>query len=152
MSNPRIRRYWTFFGLAIVGLIALMVPSAMLVHKDAFGLDAQTRVLLRTLTSTLAMAWTVTFAAISFRFTDEFKQQGSMFAWYWGGLIGVAVAAPIFVFIMAGGLALLWHQSPLPKPAALASGRAFALGFFLPLACQFAGFFVVRAWWDASKR
>jgi len=152
MSNPRARRYWTYSAIALIGPIALMGPATMLVHKGAFGLDDQTRVLLRTLVSTLATAWTVTFAAISFRYVDEFKQQGSMFAWYWGGLIGIAVAAPIFVFIMAGGLTLIWHQPPLPKPAAIAAARAFVLGFLLPIVCQFVGFLAVRAWWGASKR
>ena len=153
MTSLRARRSLIYLLVAVVGAFLLWIPATlMLAHKGAFGLDYPTRLLIQILAATVSVAWATAFATVSFRYSDEFTQQGSMFAWYWGGAIGLAVAAPIYAFIALGGLGLVLHGPPLPPVAAVAATRAFMLGFGLPLFCQGAGFFAVRTWWRLSKR
>jgi hypothetical protein len=154
MSNPRSRRALIYLAVAIVGAFVIWIPAGLLLaHKDAFGLDYPTRLFIRIVACTIAMAWATAFATVSFRYSDEFTQQGSMIAWYWGSAIGMAVGAPIFIFVALGGLGLFIHPvTPLPPRAAIAAFNALVLGFLIPILCQFVGFVGVRAWWWASKR
>ena len=96
----------------------------------------------------IAMAWNVVFAWLAFRAQDEFVQTASKFAWYWGGLMGLAVTLPIFAFIAWGGLH--WLAPSIPVGTGLM--RAMLLGYMLPVGGQLIGFLVVRAWWSATKR
>ena len=153
MPASRTRQSLIYLAIAVAGACLIWVPAGLvLAHKNALGLDDPTRLVIRIVACTLAMAWATTFATVSFRYSDEFTQQGSMVAWYWGGAIGLALAAPIFVFIALGGLGMVLRAPALPAPAAIAATRLFTLGFCLPLFCQGAGFFVVRTWWRVSKR
>jgi len=92
------------------------------------------------------------FGVLSFRSSDEFKQQGSMIAWYWGGAGGLAVASPIYVFILLGGLRMIGLEPKLAPAVGIVAARSFMMGFMLPVLAQGVGFCVVRAWWQASKR
>jgi hypothetical protein len=89
------------------------------------------------------LAWAAWFAIASFRRAEEFVQERSKFAWYWGSLIGLIIAVPVFALIAMGGL-------PWIAGGADAT-RAFKLGMVLPIAAQVAGFIVMSVWWRATK-
>jgi hypothetical protein len=126
--------------------------SAALLSHRAFGLDPDARIWLRVIGAGLGMAWTVAFAALAFRAQDEFTQEASKFAWYWGGAIGAAASAPVYTFIAFGGLRLLGFTSSLPRAANLALFHAFALGYSLLAVSLILGFGIARLWWSLSRR
>jgi hypothetical protein len=157
--SSRVARSRTYLIIGVVASMLIWVPAGLLLGQPAaFGLDPTTRGLLRTLAITIAMIVALVFATLSFRNADEFTQQASKFAWYWGGAGGAAVSAPIYVFIATGGLRLLGmvKASTLPPATAAAVGRAglggFVLGYLLMAFCLLAGFVVARIWWTVTKR
>jgi hypothetical protein len=107
------------------------------------------RVLIPTVATLVAIAWTFWMAAIAFRRLDEFQQEAGRFAWYWGGAMGIAASLVGFVFIGQGGLHWL-------DPAHFGLGnelfRAFRIGYLLGIGCPMVGFILVRLWWQAAKR
>jgi hypothetical protein len=89
------------------------------------------------------LVWAAWFAIASFRRAEEFVQERSKFAWYWGSLIGLLIAVPVFALIAMGGLPWIANGSD--------ATRAFKLGMVLPIATQVAGFIVMSVWWRATK-
>ena len=158
--SPRAARSWSFLAVGVAAAMLVWVPAAILLARSgAFGLDYQTRLLLRTLAATVAMIVALVFATLSFRSADEFTQQASKFAWYWGGAGGVAVSAPIYVYIATGGLHLVGlarAAAPAATVSAAAVGRAgfngFVLGYSLMGISLLVGFAVARLWWTLAKR
>lgn len=151
MLSGRTIRSWGYLAVAMVGAGVIWVaPALLLSHPGALGLAAATRLLLRVLAATFAMAWAVIFAALAYRAQDEFTQEASKFAWYWGGAIGVGVSAPIYVFIALGGLHLIGAGPPAAERHAAFLG--FAAGYGLMAASLVVGFAVARVWWTVSKR
>jgi hypothetical protein len=98
----------------------------------------------------LAMAWAMTFAALGFRKQDEFLLHRGLIAWYWGGLMGVAVSYPVAFFIGTGGL------SGFLQPGARYDARALVIafneGYGLLMVTQLVGFFAVFLYRKASGR
>jgi hypothetical protein len=158
--SARAVRSRTYLVIGVVASLLVWLPAAfLLAHPGAFGLDFPTRGLLRTLAASVAMILILVFATLSFRNADEFNQQASKFAWYWGGAGGAAVSAPIYVFIATGGLRLLGlvkASAPTASVSAAAVGRAgvggFVLGYDLMALSMLAGFVVARVWWTLAKR
>ncbi|HEX4097360.1 MAG TPA: hypothetical protein VHX64_11570 [Caulobacteraceae bacterium] len=149
----RTRRVWGYLAIAVAGgAVIAFAAKWVLLSKGLLGLDYDARALVMVFGAALAMVWTMTFSVLSFHSSDEFKQRGSMIAWYWGGTAGLAVAAPIYVFIMLGGLTMIGLEPRLTPAVASVATRCFMMGFMLPVLLQIAGFFAVRTWWRASKR
>lgn len=149
MLEKRSVRLWTYAAVGLAGGWALAsLPLLLFGRTEASAFPNPERILELTIMMTLAMAWAAAFAILYFRNSDEFIQAGSRVAWYWGGIIGIAASAPIFVFVEMGGLHWLWPSSPVGPELA----RAFAMGFALPVILQLAGFLIVAAWWQLSKR
>ncbi|HXA38748.1 MAG TPA: hypothetical protein VNW53_07105 [Phenylobacterium sp.] len=147
MLDRRTLQSWAFVAVAVGGAIPILfLPNLLASGPHAPG-DAET-VLSNTACTVLALAWACVFAVLGFRRADEFVQQRSKFAWYWGSLIGIVVAAPLFVFVGLGGLRLLDPAASVGRDLA----RAFMLGVTLPLAAQVLGFAGVTLWWKATKR
>ena len=140
---------WGYIAVGAVGAVAVMVvPLALFgpAHGPIYRDPA--RLVVMSLMAAIAMAWNVVFAWLAFRAQDEFVQTASKFAWYWGGLMGLAVTLPIFAFIAWGGL----HWLAPSVPVGIDLLRAMLLGYMLPVGGQFIGFLIVRAWWSATKR
>ncbi len=151
MPSERTLRSWGWMALAAVGGFVIWVgPVVLLAHRGAFGLSDTTRLFVRVMAASLAMAWTVVFAGLAYRAQDEFTQEASKFAWYWGGAIGAGVSAPIYVFIVLGGLRLIGVGPP--AAASKAAALAFAYGYGLLALSLVAGFAVARIWWTVTKR
>ena len=152
MVEARRRRYWRYMGLILAGAVVLYAaPMLLLAHKDAFGLTVTARLWIRTLCATAVMAWAVFFGVLIFRDYDEFHREGTKFAWYWGATVGLAVSAPLYVFVALGGLQLIGLVPLAPRAARLAA-QSFTIGYAAPLLLQFAGFAVARGWWRFAKR
>lgn len=153
MTEARGQRRWLYMGLIAVGAVVLYAaPMLLLKHRGAFGLDATTRLWIRTLCATAVMAWTTVFAVLMFRDYDEFHREGSKFAWYWGASVGIAASAPVFVFVALGGLQLTGLQPALAPPVAKLAFNSFVTGYTVPLLFEGLGFAVARAWWRWAKR
>lgn len=149
-SNPplprRSGRIWTYCAVGIGGAFLLMLLPFLLGSPD--DLSPAVRIVSYTLASALTAGWGFVFGTLLFRRYDEFRREGSKYAWYWGATGGLCLSLPIYVFIALGGL----HWLDPGVPAGKAISRAFILGYSLPLACQMAGFGLVALWWRASKR
>ena len=149
MLEKRTVRLWTYAAVGLAGALALEgLPFLLFGHAKPRPFPSPEHILQLTIVMTLAVAWGVGFAILYFRNSDEFIQEGSRAAWYWGGIMGIAASVPVFVFVEAGGLHWLWPSSPVGPELA----RAFAMGYALPVVTQLAGFFIVAAWWQLSKR
>jgi hypothetical protein len=148
MTQRRNLRGWGYLAAALLGGLAIMFAPAILVGRPVVhGLVYPPRLLIWTVAVGLAMIWASVFAILNFRGKDEFEQQASRVGWYWGGTLGLAASAPIYVFVAAGGLHWLWPAIPIGAGRAPPGGA----GYCLPVLMQFAGFLAVRAWWRLSK-
>ena len=149
MFEKRNIQIWGYQAVGLVGGIAILFVPLMALGRPASGHGIYPLVIvLMTLSSAAALGWVYVFARLSFRRMDEFVQQGSRVAWYWGGIAGLALSAPVAVFIALGGLHWLSPASPIGSPLA----RAFMLGYALPVVLQLAGFLIVASWWRLAKR
>lgn len=149
MTDRRSVRVWTYALLGLGGGIALMsLPILLFGRPVTSGAADSTRIAQVIIGVILSVAWAFAFATLAYRNADEFMQEGSRVAWYWGGVMGIAASAPIYVFIMLGGLHWLWPSSPVGKELA----RAFAFGYALPVTFQLLGFSIVAVWWRLSKQ
>ncbi|HEY5105929.1 MAG TPA: hypothetical protein VII73_04045 [Caulobacteraceae bacterium] len=149
MVDRRTARVWEYTMAAIVGgAIIMLAPVAFLGRPATRSLIHPDRIVIMTIASALAMGWALVFATLSWRRFDEFAKEGSKFAWYWGGSIGLAATAPAYVFIGLGGLHWLWPSMPVGLPLL----RAFVIGYCLPLFSQMIGFAVALALWRAARR
>ncbi len=148
MPDKRTVRLWTYSLIGLGGGIALLSLSFLVFGRPLTnGLLNPASIAQVVVSSILAVSWAIAFATLAYRNADEFMQEGSRVSWYWGGLMGVAASAPVYVFVMLGGLHWLWPSSPIGKELA----RAFAFGYALPVVFQLLGFTIVAAWWQLSK-
>jgi hypothetical protein len=151
MPTERTVRSWRHIAVAAIGGIVIWAgPAILLKHPGAFGLAVEPRLLLRVLAASLGMTWTVVFATLAYRAQDEFTQEASKFAWYWGGALGAAMSAPIYVFVAQGGLELIGAGPPAAERHT--AFLAFSAGYQLLGVSLMAGFAVARVWWSVSKR
>jgi len=151
MIERHDRRAWAY-GVAGVGgaWAIMMLPLLILGPRHLHGpiVIDPTRVVLTTMAAILAVGWGSWFSRLSFIHFDEFLQEGSKFAWYWGGLLGIAVSAPLYVFIGLGGL----HWLDPARPVGLELLHAFVLGYCVLLFPQALCFLGVYVWWKRMKR
>lgn len=141
---------WKFALFAFVGMFAIIL-APLLIWGRASAADSvgTARVLIPTGATALGVAWATWMAALSFRRLDEFQQEASKFAWYWGGSIGVAFSAVGYVFVGQGGLHWL---DPVHFHLGRELFRAFQYGYLIGVGFPLLGFFGARLWWQAAKR
>jgi len=138
-------RVWGYAGIALAGTLPLWVAPMLFIRQVP---DGGPRILTATGCCIAAVVWGFAFATLGFRRADEYTRERSKIAWYWGGLLGIAATAPVYVFIAMGGL----HWLDPARPIGPAYFRAFVTGYSLPILAQLLGFFGVYAWWKATKR
>jgi hypothetical protein len=138
-------RVWRYTALAVAGAVPLWIAPMLLLNRFAPG---GTRIVAATVCCIAFVAWGFVFASLGFRRADEFMRERSKAAWYWGGLLGIAATAPVYVFIAMGGLHWLNPASPVGPDLF----RAFVMGYSLPIVAQLLGYFAVYAWWKATRR
>jgi cell division protein FtsW (lipid II flippase) len=147
MLERRELQRWTFVFVSVAGGVAILfLPDLLLSGLPQAG--DRSAVLARTTATVAAIAWAVFFAMAAFRRADEFNRERSKFAWYWGSLIGLAVATPIAAFVAVGGSR--WLNGAAPADPQLV--HAFALGVVLSLAAQVLGSAAVSLWWRMTRR
>ncbi|WP_297694637.1 hypothetical protein [Phenylobacterium sp.] len=140
-------RLWAYSGVAFIGAIPIMVAPHYLIGPGHPAGDPL-RIVVMTASAVAAVAWGFTFATLGFRHADEYIRERSKFAWYWGGLIGIAASAPVYAFVGLGGQHWLNPANPMGTQVF----HAFALGYSLPILAQLLGFIGVYLWWKATKR
>ncbi len=145
MTDPRTRKLRRQSLIGLGGLMALGLLMVLLSRIQ--GLERPVRIVGVTALVSVIVIWWMVFAVRIYRAQDEYLRQAERVAWYWGGLVGLLLSFPAFVFIGMGGLAWLW-------PAVETSpglGRAFALGYILPLALQVTCALAVGLWWRVRR-
>ena len=146
MTDPRTRKLRRQSLIGVGGL--MMLGLLMVVLSGAQGLERPVRIVGATVMVSVIVVWWTVFAIRIYRAQDEYLRQAERVAWYWGGLFGLLLSFPAFVFIGMGGLTWLWpaiESSP-------SLGRAFALGYMLPLALQVTCALAVGLWWRLARR
>jgi hypothetical protein len=139
---------WSYAIAGWVGGWILILGPLMALRRHLIGPSAPASMLMAG-AAIVGIAWAFACAWLMFRRLDEFQQTASKFAWYWGGVMGLAVSLPIYMFVILGGLHLAW---PVAYRWGLAPAHAFALGYGLPVVLQLLGFFAARVWWRLSKQ
>jgi len=158
MPSQRTLRMWAYALAAIIGAYVIAFGSLRVIWgpaSAALGHDGQ--IIASTLTTVAAVIWIGVFTRLIFLNMDEFAQQASRVAWYWGATVGLLASLPILVFIEFGGLTLVMSHAALAADHYTpAEGRARAnilrLGFMIPVVTQTVGFLLVRGWWWLTKR
>lgn len=140
--DQRRKRIWAYQGAAIAGGLAIMVLTLLFNPRTGFGLGAITAI------AAVAIVWSLVLAWRAFAKMDEFMREGSKFAWYWGGLIGLSASAPVYAFVVLGGLQRLQGVPPLGRQAAL----SFGVGYALPVVAQLLGFWIALIVWRRRTR
>ena len=143
MLDRRTFLWWRDALIAWTGTAVIMGSGLLFKGAPPGG-----RILWATACAVLAMVWGVWIAIRVVRRTDEFHLEASKFAWHWGGLAGIIVSAPVYVFVEAGGL----HWIDPSRPSSKALGLALAMGYGLLLISQLVGFVAVNVWWKATRR
>jgi hypothetical protein len=146
MMASRGSRLRTNMIVGVVGFFALML-APLLIPRGS-GPPGSARILLVTGLVALAVAWWAVFAVRIYRTQDEFWRTGQRLAWHWGGLLGLLISVPVFVFIGLGGLHMLYPATDAGPVAA----RAFTSGYMLPLMLQVTGSTLFGIWWRFAKR
>lgn len=134
-------------GVAAVGALAIMFSPDVLSLGHAPGEGPTTTA--RIIAVTASLTWASAFAVGGFRRAEEFVQERSKFAWYWGSLIGLAIGVPLLALFLWGDTS---GVMPLAGAGPRAVRTAFALGALAPVVAQLAGFVAVSLWWRATKR
>jgi hypothetical protein len=142
MLNRRAIQSGALATVGLVGAMPILFLPEMIFHGAPSRGDSGF-VAVTVACMVAGLAWAAWFAIASFRRAEEFVQERSKFAWYWGSLIGLLVAVPVFALIAMGGLPWIASGSD--------ATRAFKLGMVLPIASQVAGFIVMSVWWRATK-
>lgn len=127
-----------FLTVAVIGGIGIGLSTIPVVGARNTAPDA-TRVIAGTLLVAIAMAWACFFAIRAHLAQDEFERQREILASYWGGWLGIAASAPIFIFITFGGFGRLatLHAPPVD---------IFMLGYLLPTIFAGVGAVGARLW------
>jgi uncharacterized membrane protein len=158
MFSQRSLRVLGYGLVGIFGAYAFILGALRVIYGPAAGvLGHDGRIVATTLAAVAGVIWAAVFARLMFLNTDEFGQQASRVAWYWGGALGLLASLPIFVFVEFGGLTLLLSHATLAADHYTpAEGRARAailrLGYLIPVVTQTIGFLLVRGWWWLTKR
>ena len=150
MIEKRTWAVWANGAIGAAGAFAIVLGAGLGQGRIVPGAaPTPERIVVVSLAAAASMAWVVFFMRRMFLRLDEFQQQGSRVAWYWGGTLGLAASSPLYAFIGLGGLHWLW-------PANFHLGgdlyRAFVIGYMLPIVCQVAGALTVNLWWRMSRR
>lgn len=134
--NQKIALFLTAALIGGIGIGLSTIPVVVGVGNVAPG---AARIVVGTLVMAFAMAWACFFAIRAHFAQDEFERQREILASYWGGWLGIAASAPIFVFIAIGGFGRLatLHTPPV---------YIFVLGYLLPTIFAGAGAVGARLW------
>jgi hypothetical protein len=148
MPDRRSLARWGYMGAGVVGA-AVIVYLPLLAWPHRRGPPDPTWIVVVTVAAALAMAWVAGFAVLAFHRLDEFQRAASKFAWYWGGSLGLAVSAPIYLFILLGGLHWL---DPAHFHLGAELAVAFRLGYGLAVVSIMLGFIVALGVWRITRR
>src|ERR1700761_5198072 len=87
-------------GVAVAGGLAIMLVPDLLVLGHAPGEGPTTTA--KIIAVIASLTWTSTFSVSGFRRAEEFVQERSKFAWYWGSLMGLVIAVPLLALLSWG--------------------------------------------------
>lgn len=136
MRDPQLRKSRRNGLIGIAGGLSLMVLPILLVGRPTpEAPPTLTQVGVITLGVAAGVAWGAFFGVRGFRAQDEFFQQRTRTAWLWGGMAGLLISVPIYIFVALGGLHLIWPQIAADR----ALRGAFVLGYGLPAMAQILG-------------
>ena len=144
----RTRTRWTYLTIAVAGALAILW-GAILLGPHHTGAPDPVRIVVISLASGLSIAWTFVFATLAYRQLDEYQRAASKFAWYWGGVAGLAASLPVYVFVQLGGLHWL---DPAHFHLGLQLALAFQLGYGLAVVSMLLGFLVALGVWRITRR
>lgn len=123
--------------LRVAMLLALGSATGVTLRFE--GLSDSIRVAL-ILVLVVLMTWA---CAIYWRRMDEVQKEAHKFAWYWGGSVGLGLAAGAMVIVQRVGIGV---------PASADPADMIALGITLCMLCQIAGYLLVWAGWWLARR
>ena len=121
-----------YLAFAVVGGLAISAAPLLLPVGALSGAAAS---LAFTASIAAAVAWALAFALKAHRALDEFQRERARRAIYWGTAGGLVASAPLYAFIVMGGLHRISSGVPGGKPLAV----AFASGYGLALLSIVAG-------------
>jgi hypothetical protein len=148
MSDPHMTRIWRQRAIALGGGLLFLAAPYVFFGPRQPDMSHGLRLLGWTGCITLGVIWVFAFGVRTFAGADEYLRDVDKTAWLWGGIGGLAISAPVFVFVTLGGL----HWLDPARPFGPELGRAFALGYGLLVFSQLFGYLAVAAWRRWSRR
>ena len=155
MVSSRARRIRTDAVIAVVGMMVIL--ALVIVTLDHWRpsqpvhgphIVSPMGILIGTVGTTALVIWWSYWGFRIIRAMDEYQQHIELASWFWGGLIGLIVSVPVYVFVMFGGLQWL----NLRGPAGPGVASAFAEGYMLPIIMQVVGATAFALWHRLAKR
>jgi hypothetical protein len=131
----RNQKFALYLALAIVGSIGIGLSVIPIVGPHRGTLPDMMHIVAGTLAVTVAMMWACYFAVRAHLSQDEFNRQREIASGYWGGWLGIAASAPVFVFMAIGSLGK--HTPPIIM---------FTLGYVLAPVFGAVGTIGARLW------
>jgi hypothetical protein len=153
MTVPKLSSPLALTLIAVVGALAIGFSARFLLlpaSQPLRPLDPPLA-LAFALAAVAAWTWAGVFTWLYWRKLDEAAKEAQKFAWFFGGLLGVAVTAPVIVYLRLTGAPFLtamtadlaWHGQP---------GVYVALGWISLALAEVLGFLLVWAgWWWARR-
>ena len=155
MADSRTQRIRTDAAIAALGMILLLGLFLLALwigrpSQPASGPRFSTLggIILGTAGTAVMAGWWGFWGFRIVRAMDEYKQHVERASWFWGGLLGLMASAPVYAFIMFGGLHWLNSERPVGRDLA----NAFAHGYMLPIFMQVAGALFAALWMRLSRR
>ena len=148
LPGRRARLRWIYAGTGFVGAVAILYGAVFLAPHHPGAPDPQ-RITIMSLAGAVSVVWAMVFATLAFRQLDEYQRTASKFAWYWGGLVGLVVSVPIYIFILLGGLHWL---DPARFHLGADLAMAFRLGYAVAIFPMLLGFLVALGVWRITRR
>ena len=138
---------WREHLIGAAGTIILILPALVWAGMQGPGIQGD-RILIVTASVAVGTLWGFIFARRAFKRADEYQRERVKFAWHWGGMVGIMLSIPVYVFIGLGGLHWLDRSRPFGPEISV----AFVSGYCLALFSQLLAFYAVAMWWRFAKR
>ena len=153
MTVPKLSSRWSFSLIAVVGalVIGFSARFVLLPSGQPFRPLDPPVALAFALAAVAAWTWAGVFTWLYWRKLDEAAKEAQKFAWFFGGLLGLVVTAPVMVYLRLTGAPFLlamtadlsWRDQP---------GVYVALGWISLALAELLGFLLVWAgWWWARR-
>lgn len=142
MPGDRKQRTRRLLAVAIIGGTTLCVVGMFAIFGQVRPKPDIARAIASAVIVALAMGWACFFTVRAHYAQDEFNRQREITASFWGGWLGIAASAPVYVLLALDGLPGVVNIAHSTTPPLI----VLTLGYMLPVFCAAIGAIGGRIW------